>query len=191
MFEELLVKIGSSLDKASIPYMIIGGQAVLLYGEPRLTRDIDVTLGVNIDKLPELLNVVDDMGAIPVPEDLETFVRETYVLPVRDETSDIRIDFIFSYTPYERQAIKRANKVKLKEVFLNFASVEDVIIHKIFAGRPRDIEDVKSMILKNPKFDALYIRRWLKEFDVAIEGKDFLNCFEEILEELRSQGEDA
>ncbi|GAH87084.1 unnamed protein product, partial [marine sediment metagenome] len=30
--------------------MIIGGQAVLLYGEPRLTRDIDVTLGDDIDK---------------------------------------------------------------------------------------------------------------------------------------------
>jgi hypothetical protein len=51
--------------------------------------------------------------------------------------------------------------------------VEDAIIHKIFAGRPRDIEDVKSMILKNPKIDTAYIRRWLKEFDVAIEGKVF------------------
>jgi hypothetical protein len=41
MFEELLARLGSALDKHSIPYMIIGGQAVLLYGEPRLTRDID------------------------------------------------------------------------------------------------------------------------------------------------------
>ena len=31
--------------------MLIGGQAVLLYGEPRLTRDIDITLGVDVDKI--------------------------------------------------------------------------------------------------------------------------------------------
>ena len=78
MFEQLIVKIGGALDNASIPYMIIGGQAVLLYGEPRLTRDIDITLGINTDKLPKLLTVVDDIGSIPIPEDLETFVRETY-----------------------------------------------------------------------------------------------------------------
>ncbi|MEA1964244.1 MAG: hypothetical protein U9O41_03845 [Candidatus Aerophobetes bacterium] len=44
MFEETLAKPGLSLEKYNIPYMIIGGQAVLLYGKPRLTRDIDVTL---------------------------------------------------------------------------------------------------------------------------------------------------
>jgi hypothetical protein len=37
--------------------MIIGGQAVLLYGEPRLTKDIDITLGVNVDRLKDLLDV--------------------------------------------------------------------------------------------------------------------------------------
>lgn len=46
MFEQLLKKIAQALDKGGIPYMIIGGQAVLLYGEPRLTRDIDIILAI-------------------------------------------------------------------------------------------------------------------------------------------------
>jgi hypothetical protein len=33
MFTELLKKIGSALDSGGFPYMVIGGQAVLLYGE--------------------------------------------------------------------------------------------------------------------------------------------------------------
>lgn len=41
MFKELLARLADLLDQKGIPYMIIGGQAVLLYGEPRLTRDID------------------------------------------------------------------------------------------------------------------------------------------------------
>jgi len=47
--------------------MIIGGQAVLLYGEPRLTKDIDITLGINIDRLDEFLAVVKDLSLAPLP----------------------------------------------------------------------------------------------------------------------------
>jgi len=41
--------------------------------------------------------------------------------------------------------------IKGQEVF--FASPEDVIIHKIFAGRPRDMEDARTILLKNPGVD--------------------------------------
>ncbi|MDF1536455.1 MAG: hypothetical protein P1S46_08155 [bacterium] len=54
MFQELIASIAASLNVRKIPYMIIGGQAVLLYGEPRLTRDIDVTLGAGVSWLPDL-----------------------------------------------------------------------------------------------------------------------------------------
>jgi hypothetical protein len=46
MFQKLIVATAEELEKHKIPYMIIGGHAVILYGEPRLTRDIDITLGV-------------------------------------------------------------------------------------------------------------------------------------------------
>jgi hypothetical protein len=60
-----------------------------------------------------------------------------------------------------------------------------VIIHKIIAGRPRDIEDAKSVILKNLNFDKRYIKNWLKEFDKSIEGDRFLERFNEILKDLK------
>jgi uncharacterized NAD-dependent epimerase/dehydratase family protein len=51
VFQRLLKKIAASLDKNRIPYMVIGGQAVLLYGEPRLTKDVDIILGVGPDTI--------------------------------------------------------------------------------------------------------------------------------------------
>jgi hypothetical protein len=48
MFETLLERIALALEQAAVPYMVIGGQAVLLHGEPRLTKDIDVTLGARV-----------------------------------------------------------------------------------------------------------------------------------------------
>src|SRR4030042_5478150 len=167
MFEEILSRIAASLKKHSLPYMIIGGQAVLLYGEPRLTRDIDITLGVNVDYIKKLLAVVRELSLKPIPEDIESFVRQTMVLPALDKATGIRVDFIFSFTPYEIQAIKRSKRVKILKQEVSFASPEDVIIHKIFAGRPRDTEDVKTIILKNPGIDIKYIKKWLRKFDAS------------------------
>jgi hypothetical protein len=184
MFEEILARIGANLRKSNLPYMIIGGQAVLLYGEPRLTRDVDVTLGVNIDRLHDLLTVVKELSLNPIPNDVESFVKQTMVLPTLDEPTGVRVDFIFSFTPYETDAIKRARKITIMDQEVCFASPEDLIIHKIFAGRPRDLEDVWSVILKNPGIDTQYIKNWLKEFDASFGEKDFLKTFEGILNEL-------
>jgi len=184
MFEKILSQIGASLNKHNLPYMVVGGQAVLLYGEPRLTRDIDITLGVDVDHLREVLAVVQELNLKPLPKEIESFVRETMVLPALDEHTGIRIDFIFSYTPYETGAINRAKKVKIMGEEVNIASPEDLIIHKIFAGRPRDIEDVRTVLLKNPDVDIQYIRGWLKEFNKSSEQKGLLKTFEEIVNEL-------
>jgi len=181
MFEKILSKIGAVLKKHNIPYMIIGGQAVLLYGEPRLTRDIDLTLGVNTEYVDELLKVIRELSLKPIPENIKLFVQQTMVLPALEETTGIRVDFIFSFTTYGIEAIKKARKITIIGQEVCFASPEDVIIHKIFAGRPRDIEDVRSIILKNSDMDIQYIRSWLKEFDQSSEKKEFLKTFEEVL----------
>ncbi len=75
-------------------------------------------------------------------------------------------------------------KVRIINEEVSFASVEDVVIHKIFAGRPRDIEDVRAILLKNRDVDVEYIRRWLKDFDSLPEGEGVLATFEAILKDL-------
>jgi hypothetical protein len=48
MFQELLEALAQELEARAIPYMLIGGQAVLLYGVPRLTEDVDVTTSATL-----------------------------------------------------------------------------------------------------------------------------------------------
>lgn len=164
--------------------MVIGGQAVLLYGEPRLTRDIDITLGLDVNGLDKVKKLVSNLGLKILVEDEKEFVERTMVLPTMDEKSGIRVDFIFSYSPYERQAIERAKDIKLGKTSVRFASLEDVVIHKVIAGRARDIEDVISILLKNPIDDSQYIERWLNQFDKSLH-ENFLNLFRRIVEELK------
>lgn len=98
---------------------------------------------------------------------------------------EIEFIFIFSFSPYERQAIERAKEIKLGRTLVRFASFEDVVIHKVISGGPRDVEDVKSILLKNPRFNSAYIMRWLREFDQSL-NQSLSEAFRKIKEELRS-----
>jgi len=167
MFEEILARLAAALDRHGIPGMVIGGQAVLLYGEPRLTRDIDVTLGVGTDRLAAVLELLPEVPLRALPVDLEAFVHRTMVLPALHEATGIRVDLVFSFTPYEQEAIARARSVMLGGQAVRFASPEDVIIHKVFAGRPRDLEDAATIVRNQPDLDRAYIRRWLEQFDAG------------------------
>ncbi len=186
MFKVLLERIASELNQAKIPYMIIGGQAVLLYGEPRLTKDIDITLGIGIEKLPDIKKLAQNIKLKSLVEKVEDFVRNTMVFPTQDPTSGIRVDFIFSFSPYERQAIDRSVPIVFSHITIQFASLEDVIIHKIFAKRPRDLEDVRSILIKNPEYDIQYINKWLEKFDESL-GENFLETFRKIASTLKSE----
>ncbi len=179
MFIQLLERIARNLEQRQIPYMVIGGQAVLIYGEPRLTRDIDITLGVGPDRLNDLLELANSATCRVLVEKPREFVLRTMVLPLQDSESGIRIDFILSHSLYERQALERVRNVRVGNTMVRFAAVEDVIVHKIVAGRPRDLEDVRSILLRNPTLDRTYVRHWLAEFEQTV-GKSYLRVFQDL-----------
>jgi predicted nucleotidyltransferase len=91
------------------------------------------------------------------------------VLPCRDPDSDIRLDLVLSHSRYEQEALARARTVETGGAAVRFASPEDLVVHKIVAGRPRDLEDVRSVLLKNPDIDRGLILRCLAEFESALE----------------------
>ena len=178
MIERLIKKIAKTLDRGRIPYMIIGGQAVLLYGTPRLTRDIDITLGIDTDKFLLIEKVCEKIGLKMLPKNPEDFARETKVLPAEQTKLKIRVDFIFSFTAYEKSAIRRAKKVLINGYPVRFASCEDVVIHKMFSGRAIDEEDVKNILIKNKnKVNFRYIKKWLAEFGRLPEQKEIWKRF--------------
>ena len=99
-----------------------------------------------------------------------------------DKQSGIRVDLIFSFSPYERQAIERSTPTKINDDAVQYATLEDVLIHKIVAGRPRDIEDTKAIMVKNTKYDVPYIEKWLDVFSQSL-AKDFLTTFKDVLKQ--------
>ena len=178
---EPLERIARALEAVGISYMIIGGQAVLFYGEPRLTKDIDITLAANVDDLARVLTAVELANLHPLVDPQE-FVAQTMVLPCQDSASGLRVDLIFSFSPYEQQAIERAVRAQVGNTIVRFASAEDLIIHKIIAGRERDLEDVERILRKRGDMDFSYIENWLQQFAAVIDAP-----LVEELEKIRSR----
>ena len=80
------------------------------------------------------------------------------VLPCSDPSTGIHVDFILSFSPYEKTALGRARRIKVGQADVVFVLLEDLVIHKILAGRPRDLEDVRHVLIRNPKADLVHSR---------------------------------
>ncbi len=59
--DDALTTLASWLDQEHVPYMVIGGFAVTVWGEPRFTRDLDVTVSVPADQLQSMIERRADM----------------------------------------------------------------------------------------------------------------------------------
>ncbi len=88
-------------------------------------------------------------------------------MPTQDIKTKIRVDFVFSYSKYEKKAIKRCKKVDIGDVKVNFISVEDFVIHKLISARGR-YRGHQKYFIKNPHINQRYVSKWLKKFDESL-----------------------
>ncbi|MDQ3020218.1 MAG: nucleotidyltransferase [Bacteroidota bacterium] len=179
MLQKLLLKTVKELDKSKIPYIVIGGQAVNIYGIVRATQDIDITLGIDITQIDELKKIIDKLKLKYVKDNPDEFAKQFWIMPVYDLKSKIKIDFAFSFSPFEKAAISRAVVKKINNKQVRFCSLEDLIVFKIIAGRPLDLYDVRNILLLNINLDKKYIFKWLKMFEQTT-GENYIERLEKI-----------
>lgn len=176
-----LVKVKLLLDTLGWPYMIIGGIAVAARGRPRMTSDVDVTVAVPEGGEAMLIERCRAAGFRPLPEDPVAFVVSHHVLPVMADDSS-RVDLIVAGSPYEFQAIARATEVDISGLLLRVATAEDVVIHKLVAGRPEDLGDARSVVRRSGhQFDANLVRSVVLPLADALGDHDLRRRLEDIL----------
>jgi hypothetical protein len=57
-------------------------------------------------------------------------------------------------------------RVALARVHDHVLAVEDVIIHKLIAWRPRDRDDVRSVLEAGVPLEHAYLDRWIAEWEL-------------------------
>jgi len=168
------------LTERRIPYAIIGGIAVQRWGQPRFTRDVDLTIllppGREEDTLRDLVAAFP-----PRVKDAVGFAVEHRVLPI-DVPGGSEADISLGLPGYEEDVIARAVPYDLGEGReVKLCSPEDLVVHKILAGRPQDLLDVEGIAARQAgTLDVAYVRRWLGELSRVAEDPGLIARFEQI-----------
>lgn len=173
------------LEGRGVPYFVIGGLALQHWGEPRMTRDVDITVLVASEELESFVDAVLSRFSPRIP-DARGFALQHRVLLIQTQDG-VPVDISLGIPGYEEEALKRAVLIDLPEGGkLRLIGPEDLIIHKCVAGRPRDVEDVEGILIRQRlQLDLELIRRWLAEFREVVDTHDPLELFEEALKRAR------
>ena len=162
IFENALSDLSSVLKHQNLPYMIIGGLANAIWGHPRATLDIDVTVWVLDDQIQKLLSILEEKYVFMVAEPFD-FISKTRVLPIKNN-ENLRIDIIFGALPFEKDALDRAVEVKVGNSFIKFCTAEDLILFKIISERSKDLDDVRGILrFQKDDIDFEYLEPRIEE----------------------------
>lgn len=166
------------LIEREIPYAIIGGIAVQRWGQPRLTRDVDLTIQLPAGREEPILREI--LRAFPGRmDDALQFALVHRVLPVRLPGGS-EADITLGLPGYEEHVIARAVDYDLGgERTVKLCSAEDLIIHKAVAGRPQDLMDIEGIVARQrDRLDLAYLRRWLVELSTLLDDPEVAQRFE-------------
>jgi len=178
------------LTSLGIPYAIIGGIAVQFWGEPRLTKDVDLTIAVPLDEPERVIRAIVERFRSRRPDPLE-FARRARVVLIW-ASNDCPVDISLALPGYEDEVMRRAVNYEIERgKTVRLCSAEDLIIHKAVAGRPQDVADIEGVVYRQQDaLDASYIRSWLREFAALLEQPERIELFEKPWRELQSPKED-
>lgn len=135
------------LDAREWRSCVIGGVAVQRWGEPRLTRDVDVTLLTGLGDEEKYVDEILKHFASRISDAREfALTRRVMLLMSADGTG---IDLALGGLPFEENAVERSSYFEFYPgMTLRTCSAEDLIVMKAFAGRDNDWGDVKSIIAR-------------------------------------------
>jgi len=152
---ELFKDLFSSLNQASIKYMVAGGIAVNLYGIERATADVDIVLELEKGNLSKFIRVAKKLGLKPkIPVKLEDFIdpekRKSWrmnkgmmVFSLYDPKNPFFLIDIFAEIPFDFDEVyKQRNRISFENIVIPVVPIKNLIAMKEESDRPQDRADV-------------------------------------------------
>lgn len=165
------------LAENGLEYMVVGSIASAYYGEPRLTRDMDLVIDFLAQDLPKLIQAFPEHEYYLPPLEVLTDERvRRGQFNLIHASSGLKVDFVFrKNAPHALEEFARRQKVELwPGVDAWIASPEEVILKKLEfyqeGGSEKHLRDI-SGILAQAEVDLSYITRWARDLGLESEWK--------------------
>jgi hypothetical protein len=141
-----LADIAELLHREGIGYALVGGLAASLRGQTRATADIDVIIGINVDRAVAFASGLEGTKFRPLFDDVTEVVERSFILPLRHRLSNVKVDLALGLSGFEQQALARAQPMEIFGTLVPVVTAEDLLVMKILAGRPQDEQDARGIV---------------------------------------------
>lgn len=184
---KLAAEIQQFLDSKSWKNYLIGGLVLQRWGEPRLTKDVDLTVLTGFGGEEQVVDLL--MARYPARRpDAREFALLNRVLLIQS-FDGIGIDVALGALDFEERVMERASDFDfLPDCRMRTCSAEDFVVMKAFANRDRDWLDVETVLIRQEdRLDWKQIIRELEPLCLLKESPDIVPHLEQVRQKLKDQ----
>lgn len=161
--------------------MVIGGIAVIAHGVQRMTTDIDAVIRGDAVAVHAAIKALKRHQIAPRITDAEAFAATNLVLLMRHRPTEVDLDLSLGWTAFEHEALAARAATRFGKVSAPMASVDDLVVFKAIAGRPRDIDDAVTLLTLYPHIDLSRVRARVRTLALAAEAPELERGLEQIV----------
>ena len=183
---DLLADLGAAFTAVNVEWFLFGAQAAIAYGVARLTADVDVTARVPA-RLPNAVWVeaLARRGFVPRFDD-PAILEQGRVLPFVHHPTGFPVDVVLAGPGLEDEFFTRAAVHDFDGVSVPIVEVSDRVVMKVLADRPKDIEDVVTLLqIQAASIDLARVRRTLQMLESALGQSDLIPALDRAIADAR------
>lgn len=176
--EEVIKAVSTIFSKNRVKYVIIGGIAVLAWGEPRTTFDVDIVIALFPARLEMVISDFIRYG-FTIRKDAVKRLRRG--LATKLKHGIYSVDLRLSSFTLDKQAVRRARYIKVAGVRIPIASKEDLIVYKVAGFNYQDKADIEGILHRQRRIDFDYITNSARQLVIETQKPAILDNLSEIL----------
>ncbi len=170
---EAAQRLGDVLEEDGVAYAVGGALALGVWGAPRLTKDVDVSLFVAPENFERVVETLERAGLIfdryQAPKDIARIGL------FKARLGGVLIDAFVSAHPHFLEMQRRRVRVDSADgTHLYFITAEDLCVMKLVYGRSKDRADLERLFAVR-ELDVTYIRSWVERMPVPHERTAWLD----------------
>ena len=157
-----------AIGRLKLPSALLGGLALAIWRHPRFTQDVDLLLALGDTSVARLLETLAASGFRPKRGNGLLQLGDVQLLQFIYEPAEsfveVQVDLMLVGTEYQRDALARRVAVEIPGIVrpVDVLACEDVILHKLCAGRIIDRADAAALLRANrDTLDVEYLVRWI------------------------------
>ena len=166
----ILKDIVDGLERAGIDYMLSGSAALNYYAQPRMTRDIDLVVEIQMADIGRLATQLGDDYYFD-DQAVQMAIKHESLFNLIHYPSLTKIDCIVRKSQaYRRQEFSRRQRVMFGDFPVWIVSAEDLLLSKLHwlkdSRSEMQFKDIRSLIDAVPQLNWVYLRHWAEQLDI-------------------------